>query len=83
MNEHLRGHLCHSSEEVECTLRSLTKKHCVELFRDVFEKLVRHWWKSVRSMVVSRGAVKTDDKRARIKNCFRVSFIELSILKQK
>ena len=38
---------------------------------------------SVRSMVVSRGAVNTDDKRAHIKNWFRVSFIEGSLLKQK
>jgi len=43
MNEDLRGHLCDSNEEVESTLRSQTKKHSVELFREGFEKLVRLW----------------------------------------
>jgi len=48
MNEDVRGHLRDSSEEVECTLRSLTKKHSVELFRNVCEKVVRHWWKCAK-----------------------------------
>jgi hypothetical protein len=34
-------------------------------------------------MVVIRGAVSTGDKRAHVKNCFRVLFIELPLSKPK